>query len=434
MKILLVQSMEYLYPWGGAHKANRILMEGLTKRGHECRVVTPEIYMPDYDEYFNMELKSSEIELLEESNNLTCIRKNGVVAYAIKGNFKIFPFIKSMIDEFKPDVTIVSEDKHHMIMEAVLETKTLAVYLAHSQTILPFGPECFEENKEKISLYKKFHGIISVSKYLSNYFRKWAGLESKTIYFPSYGEGPFPFLGSFDNPYVTAINPSALKGFPIITGLARRFPDVPFAAVITWATNETELEKLKSIKNITIMEPEADVNKIYRQTKVFLMPSLWGESFGQVVVEAMLRGVPVIASNVGGLPEAKQGLDYILPVNPIRTYIKQEGLIESVVSPVVPKQNLEPWIQALDRLLNDKEHYETLSKLSYEKAARFYGTLGFEAFEQYFQELIDKNSMDSLIKNKIDADHIKVLEQINMLTPEKRERFYKIFMKSGGQN
>ena len=47
-------------------------------------------------------------------------------------------------------------------------------------------------------------------------------------------------------------------------------------------------------------------------TRILLVPSLWGEAFGLVVVEAMLRGIPVLASNVGGLVEAKLGVDYIL--------------------------------------------------------------------------------------------------------------------------
>ena len=33
------------------------------------------------------------------------------------------------------------------------------------------------------------------------------------------------------------------------------------------------------------------------------MPSLWLESFGLVAAEAMLNGIPVLASNRGGLPE-----------------------------------------------------------------------------------------------------------------------------------
>ena len=37
------------------------------------------------------------------------------------------------------------------------------------------------------------------------------------------------------------------------------------------------------------------------------MPSLWFEGFGLIAMEAMLRGLPVIASDSGGLEEAKAG-------------------------------------------------------------------------------------------------------------------------------
>jgi glycosyltransferase involved in cell wall biosynthesis len=434
MKILMVQLMEYLYPWGGAHKANRILMEALAKRGHECLVISPETFIAGCEEYFEKKRKANEVEILEETENLLCFRIEGVTAYRVAGDYKIFSLIKKTIDEFKPDITIVSEDKSHLLMESVLETKTRTVCLSHSQTVLPFGPECFEVNEMRAKLYPKCHGIIAVSDYLRNYFQKWAGLEAKRIYFPSYGEGPFPYYGNFDNPYITVINPSAIKGFPIMIGLARRFPQLKFAAVITWSTTIIELEELKSINNITIMQPVEDVNEIYRQTKVFLMPSLWGESFGQVVVEAMLRGIPVIASNVGGLPEAKQGLDYILPVNPIKEYTRGKELLISFHRPVVPEQDLEPWVQTLDRLVHDKEHYDYLSKISYEEAVKFHSTLSFEAFEQYFQELIDKYPIDLPENKNNDAEQRKILERINMLPPEKREQFYKLLMKSGSKS
>ena len=43
---------------------------------------------------------------------------------------------------------------------------------------------------------------------------------------------------------------------------------------------------------------------VLRDTKIALMPSLCCENQPLVVVEAMINGIPVIASDRGGMPEA----------------------------------------------------------------------------------------------------------------------------------
>ena len=94
-------------------------------------------------------------------------------------------------------------------------------------------------------------------------------------------------------------------------------PAIPFAAVPTWGTKSKDRAALAQLSNVKLLDPSPNIDDIFARTKVLLVPSLWGEAFGQIVVEAMLRGIPVLASNAGGLPEAKLGIDYVLPVNSI---------------------------------------------------------------------------------------------------------------------
>lgn len=427
MKILLVQSIGYLYPWSGACKANRIMMEWLVERGHECCVVNPLLSLPGFveDEYIKNKIISNKLELLESTDNINHVRMNGVESYTIKSEFSIISFLRKFVKDFNPDITLVSDDQLFILLETITELGIKSVFIAHSQAMLPFGPDSMNKEPEKIKLFKKLSGIISVSEFVKNYFLEWAGIESKVFYFPSYGKGPFEYLGGFGNQYITAINPSGLKGISILTGLAKRMPEINFAAVPTWATGVDEIEEIKAIPNIILLKPSENIDDIYRQTKVFLMPSLWGESFGQVVVEAMLRGIPVIASNAGGLTEAKLGVDYVLPVNPIIQYGIDNCLMGSVAKPIIPKQDLEPWVLAVHSLVYDRVHYEKLSRLSYEKALSFHASLSFEILESYLQEIIHKND-DKSNPNKPLPDNKNLLERVNMLSSGKREQLISI--------
>jgi glycosyltransferase involved in cell wall biosynthesis len=162
--------------------------------------------------------------------------------------------------------------------------------------------------------------------------------------------------------------------------MARERPRVDFAAVATWATTAEDCERLLRLSNVRLLPPAEDIGDILAQTRILVVPSLWGEAFGRVVVEAMLRGIPVIASDSGGLPEAKLDVDYVVPVRPIERYLAQTDEKHLPV-PVVPRQDITPWLGALDRLLSDREHYREISVASRTAATNYVSGLGIRDVE-----------------------------------------------------
>src|SRR5205807_1759714 len=127
----------------------------------------------------------------------------------------------------------------------------------------------------------------------------------------------------------------------IFMGLASRFPQVEFAAIPTWGTTSDDTAALRKLPNVTLLPPVDDIHEFMAQTRVALVPSLWAEARSRIILEAMVRGIPVMASDVGGLKEAKLGVDYLLPVTPV---VRYHARVDHLMVPMadIPEQDLTP--------------------------------------------------------------------------------------------
>ena len=323
----------------------------LVERGHETVVVSRNS--------FSEEKQSSYHPIPNSTSNLTF--DQGVKVYAIPHEVNFEKSLYYVIGQWKPDCVLIGEDPTYLSLAVARETAVKRiVVLALSQATLPFGPEAFYPDPNLASLFKPPVEIVTMSRYVSEYVQHWGQLA--TVRLPKFLQKHrhAPDLGHYDNPFIMFINASKIKGLPIVAQLAEQFPQARFGAVRGWATTSQDVSELNRHDNMTVLQPNEDVDKIYSQSKILLVPSLWGEAFGMVAFEAMIRGIPVLASNIGGLPEAKLNMDYLLPVNPVSGYTKtlDDRLLPE---PIIPEQNIEPWSEALRRLLHDREHYDQLS-------------------------------------------------------------------------
>jgi glycosyltransferase involved in cell wall biosynthesis len=77
------------------------------------------------------------------------------------------------------------------------------------------------------------------------------------------------------------------------------------------------------------------------ETSVFVFPSLWPETMGIVGVEALSRGVPVVASDVGGV---------------------REWCVDGETGFVVPPKDAAAMSDRIERLVSDEQRLQAFGE------------------------------------------------------------------------
>jgi glycosyltransferase involved in cell wall biosynthesis len=291
--------------------------------------------------------------------------------------------LRREIREFQPDWVLVSSEDlgHGLLREASQSAAGRVVYLAHTPQFFPFGPASWNPDAAAAELVRQCAGIVTIGNHMADYVGGAA-----VIHPPLYGGGPFPMFGNFAAGAITMINPCAVKGISIFLAVAERMPEHEFGVVPGWGTTQADRRALERLPNVRILPNARNIEEVLERTRVLLMPSLWYEGFGLIVMEAMLRGIPVVASNAGGLIDGKRGTGYVVPVKMIERYLPVFDE-HAMPLPVVEPHDPAPWVAALRELLGDRAAYERESQASKEAAERFVSSLDAAEMEHYLLSL-----------------------------------------------
>ncbi len=366
MRVLLTSNATHLPPRGGSTRSNLAWLSHLAGAGHACTVVCP----------------------AHDGQPDNVVDDHGIRFHLVRDLSFRPAELGRVIRAVQPDwVLVSSEDVTHVLLnEASTVAPGRVIYLAHTPQFLPFGPESWNADASATDKARAAAGVVVIGHHMAGYVERYLGRRPAVIHPPIYGQPPYRQFGRFGSGAVLMINPCTVKGLDIFLKLAERFPDIEFAALRGWGTTSADAAALTRLKNTRLLENVPNIEEVLCQARLLLMPSVWYEGFGLIAMEALLRGLPVISSNSGGLEEAKRGTGYVVPVRPVERY---EQVFDDTLMPraVVPEQDIEPWVSALDRLLTDEAEYHAESGRSRIAALAFVSKLDAADFERYLAAL-----------------------------------------------
>lgn len=248
--------------------------------------------------------------------------------------------VRAAVERFRPDVVVVQTRRSAPLAQEFAKLGVpVVLYLRNVE---------FAENDGDVSAIPGAH-FIANSGFTAETYRREYGIDC-TVITPTIDFEKYRYDTTRE--FATLINIHPKKGYEVAREIARECPEIPFLFVEAWTLWEGQfneiMSEIEALPNVTFMRKTSDMSKVYGRTKVLLAPSQWEEAWGRVASEAHCSGIPVIASDRGGLPQAVGPGGVVLPHDAPTT----------------------EWVAALRRLWTDEAAYRELSEAAVSYAQR----------------------------------------------------------------
>lgn len=254
-----------------------------------------------------------------------------VLGYPVYRAWEPLKAAPAIVRAFRPDVAIVKAAADTRIAQLLLDSGLPVILYLHD---LEFDKDDFTPPSGQRLL------VIANTLTVAERYQARFGLLPRVFYPLIY---PKQYEVRSSRQVVTFINPVASKGVEVAFALAERRRDIPFEFVEAWPLEPAQIRELSrraaALGNVRIRRWTRDIRRVYSRARLLIVPSQIAEAFGRVAAEAQLSGIPVVASNIGGLPEA----------------VGPGGIL-------VTASDIDAWELAVSQLWESEHKYEELSK------------------------------------------------------------------------
>ncbi|MDY0040776.1 MAG: glycosyltransferase family 4 protein, partial [Desulforhabdus sp.] len=104
-----------------------------------------------------------------------------------------------------------------------------------------------------------------------------------------------------------------------------------------------ELTRQGTVERVNFLGYESDPERLkrqYQEAEVFVLPTL-GEGFPRVLYEAMMSGLPVVASSIGSILDNVRGTDAVTLVPPRNPVAIADAIFELIRNDALRKDRIE---------------------------------------------------------------------------------------------
>lgn len=394
-KLLFASPHCCIDPSSGAALATRDVLECLAERGWDCRAITcglldfaEETRIEDVlaahgagferrtaalpngwrAEVFDLSLNGVRVAILPTASSRAEHAPSHAEALAFLG------LAEPLLDRFKPDM-LLTYGGHPVNLELMKRARARGIRVVfHLHNFAYRDAQAFEHAT----------AVLTPSEFSARWYRERIGIACTSISYPIRPERVVVPRAERAPRYVTFVNPERSKGSPVFARIAHELnrgrPEIPLL-VVEGRRRALDLGELgldlSGLSNVNRMTNTGDPRDFWRVTRMLLMPSLWRESFGRVAVEAMMNGIPVLASDRGALPETLGDSGFLFTI--AERHAPASGTMPSV-------RDTAPWRAMIERLWDDPSFETRHCELSRREAERYQVAAIAERYERWFAD------------------------------------------------